>query len=107
MVALRFDVVIVPLDPSVGREMKKTRPCVVISPDQMNRRLDTLIVAPMTTRVRPYPYRVPCRFQGQQGQIALDQIKTIDKSRIHRRVGTIAPKVQAAVLDVLQRMFAP
>jgi mRNA interferase MazF len=107
MVVLRFDVVLVPLDPTVGSEMKKTRPCVVVSPDPTNRHLNTVIVAPMTTRQRTYPFRVPCRFQGRQGQIVLDQIRTIDKARIVKRIGTIAPKVQAAVLDTLRRMFAP
>jgi mRNA interferase MazF len=107
MVALRFDVVLATLDPTIGSEIRKTRPCLVVSPDQINRHLQTIIVAPMTTRGRSYPFRVPCRFQAKEGQIALDQVRTIDKSRVIRRLGTIAPKSQAGVLRVLRKMFAP
>ena len=106
MVALRFDVVLVQLDPTVGSEMQKTRPCLVISPDEMNRHLQTMIVAPMTTQSRAYSFRCACRFQGKDGQIALDQIRTIDRSRVIRRLGMINPKSQATVLKVLRRIFA-
>ncbi len=107
MVALRFDVLLITLDPAVGSEIQKTRPCVVISPDQTNRHLKTLIVAPLTTRIHPYPWRVACRFQGRRGQVALDQVRSIDRSRIVKRLGTIGTKTQAAILQSLQKMFAP
>ena len=107
MVAIRFDVLLVALDPTVGSEIRKTRPCLVISPDQINRHLQTILVAPMTTRGHAYPFRVRCRFQGKEGQIALDQIRAIDRSRIVRRLGTIAAKSQVSVLRVLRKMFAP
>jgi mRNA interferase MazF len=103
----RFDVVLVRLDPTIGSEIQKTRPCVVISPDQTNRHLQTLIVAPMTTRGQAYPWRVRCRFQGQQGRVALDQIRAVDRTRVVKRLGTIGAKTQVAILDALQRMFAP
>jgi mRNA interferase MazF len=107
MVALRFDVVLVALDPTVGSEMQKTRPYLVVSPDQINRHLATVIVAPMTSRARTYPFRVPCRFQGKSGQVALDQMRTVDKARIVRRLGAVGSSTQVSVLQVLQRMFAP
>lgn len=105
--SLRFDVVLVRLDPVVGSEIQKTRACLVISPDQTNRHLQTLIVAPMTTRGRPYPWRVRCRFQGRQGLVALDQMRAVDRSRVVKRIGTISAKTQVAILDALQKMFAP
>ena len=107
MVALRFDVVLVTLDPTVGSEIQKTRPCLVVSPDQINRHLATILVAPMTRRGRDYPFRVHCRFQGKDGQVALDQMRAIDRSRIVRRLGTIGVKTQSEVLRVLRKMFAP
>ena len=106
MVAKRFDVYLVNLDPTVGNEIKKTRPCVVISPDEMNRWIATVIVAPMTTKGRPYPTRVACRFQGKDGQIVLDQIRTVDKSRLVQRLGRISESTQADVLATLAEMFA-
>ena len=78
----RFEVHLVVLDPAVGKEIQKTRPCVVISPNEMNHRLGTAICAPMTTRLRKYPTRVTCEFQGKTGQIALDQLRAVDKSRL-------------------------
>jgi len=102
----RHDVVLVPLDPAVGAEIKKTRPCVVVSPDEVNRHLDTVIVAPMTTTVRGYPSRVAVKFSGKNGEVALDQIRAIDKSRIHRRVGALPPEAAKAVTAVLLQMFA-
>jgi mRNA interferase MazF len=107
MVVKRFDVFLVPLDPTVGVEIKKTRPCVVVSPDEMNRRLQTAIVAPMTSKGRPYPSRVACRFQGRAGEVVLDQIRTVDRSRLVKRLGRLDAKASAAVLDVLREMFAP
>ena len=102
----RFDVYLVNLDPTLGSEIRKTRPCLVVSPDEMNHAIRTLIVAPMTTRGRPYPSRVPCRFQGKEGQIVLDQLRTVDKTRLVRRLGTIPGPVQKEVLSLLAAMFA-
>ncbi len=106
MVVQRFDVYLVNLDPTVGSEIKKTRPCLVISPDEMNRWIRTVIVAPMTTKGRPYPTRVLCEFQGKQGQIVLDQIRTVDKSRLVRKLGQISESTQGEVFATLVEMFA-
>ncbi|MCE9545861.1 MAG: type II toxin-antitoxin system PemK/MazF family toxin [Planctomycetia bacterium] len=106
LVIRRFDVVLVVLDPTVGHEIKKTRPALVVSPDEMNAHLETLIIAPMTTTGRPYPTRIPCRFQGKVGQIALDQIRTIDRRRLLRRLGRVGPKTQRETLAALGEMFA-
>jgi mRNA interferase MazF len=106
MVVRRFDVYLVGLGPTVGSEIKKTRPCTVISPDEMNSYIATVIVAPMTTRGRPYPTRVGCRFGGKSGQVVLDQIRTVDKARLVRRLGRLSPSTQAEVLSALGEMFA-
>ncbi len=106
MVIGRFDVFLVALDPVRGSEIRKTRPCLVVSPDEMNRHIRTVIVAPMTTRGRPYPTRVSCAFQGKRGQIVLDQIRTVDKTRLVRRLGSVSAGVRQRVLDTLQEMFA-
>ncbi len=106
MVINRFDVYLVSLDPAKGSEIRKTRPCLIISPNEMNAHISTMIVAPMTTKGRSYPSRVPCTFQRKRGQIVLDQVRTVDKSRLQRRLGKIAPGTQKKVLDVLQEMFA-
>ena len=106
MVVQRFDVYLVNLDLTVGSEIKKTRPCLVISPDEMNRWIRTVIVAPMTTKGRPYPTRVLCEFQGKEGQIVLDQIRTVDKSRLVRKLGQISESTQSEVLATLGEMFA-
>ena len=103
----RFDVYLVALDPTLGSEIQKTRPCVIVSPDEMNRAIATLIVAPMTTRGRPYPTRVTCRFEDKDGQIVLDQLRTVDKRRLLKHLGKLAPSEQEEVLDVLAAMFAP
>lgn len=102
----RFDVYLINLDPTIGHEIKKTRPCVVISPDEMNRYISTVIVAPMTTKGRRYPTRVSIRFQGRQGQIVLDQIRTVDKKRLVKRLGRISKNAQKRVATILQEMFA-
>lgn len=102
----RFDVHLVTLDPTVGSEIQKTRPCLVISPDEMNHHINTVIVAPMTTKGRPYPSRVPCIFEGKEGQIVLDQLRAVDKTRLARRLGRIDEDTQEAVLAVLGEMFA-
>ena len=106
MVVSRFDVYIVVLDPTVGSEIQKTRPCLIISPDEMNRHIATVIVAPMTTKGRPYPTRVDCTFQGKEGQVVLDQIRTVDKSRLARKLGKISEETQIEVLSVLNEMFS-
>lgn len=107
MAVNRFEVYLVNLDPTVGSGIKKTRPSVVVSPDEMNHRIRTVIVAPLTTRGRSYPTRVPCRFQGKSGQVVLDQIRTVDNSRLVRKLGRLDKKAADRVLAVLQEMFAP
>jgi mRNA interferase MazF len=106
LVVKRFDVFLVNLDPTVGSEIQKTRPCVVISPDEMNRNIATVIIAPMTTKGRTYPTRVVCQFQGKNGQIVLDQIRTIDKTRLVKKLGQISQDEQRVVFDILAEMFA-
>ncbi len=107
MAVQRFEVYRVNLDPTQGKEIKKKRPCLIISPDEMNRFIATVIVAPMTTRGRDYPSRVSCRFQGKDGQIVLDQIRAVDKSRLIEKLGRIDKPAQTKVLAVLGEMFAP
>ena len=102
----RGEIWLVNLDPTIGSEIRKTRPCVIVSPDESNRNLATVIVAPMTTKGRDYPTRIACRFQGKQGQIVLDQLRTVDKVRLVKRLGRITPSVQGAVLARLVEMFA-
>lgn len=106
MVVNRFDVYLINLDPTVGSEIQKTRPCLIISPDEMNRHIRTVIVAPMTTAGKKYPTRVRCQFEKKKGQIVLDQIRTIDKKRLIKKLGTIDPEIQIEVISVLQRLFA-
>jgi len=106
MVAKRFEVYLVNLDPTIGSEIKKMRPCLVISPDEMNAHIATVIVAPMTTQGRSYPTRVSCKFQGKDGQVVLDQIRTVDKARLAKKLGTISATTQKAVLAILAEMFA-
>ena len=102
----RFEVWLVSLDPTVGSEIRKTRLCVVISPDEMNRHIRTVIVAPMTTAGKSYPTRVPVAFQGKRGSVVLDQIRTVDKRRLVKRLGTLDPKTGRRILDVLAELFA-
>jgi mRNA interferase MazF len=102
----RDEVCLVSLDPTQGSEIRKSRPCLVVSPNEMNVPLRTIIVAPMTTVERPYPTRVPITFQGKRGQVALDQIRTVDRQRLTRRLGTISAKTAQAVSCVLAEMFA-
>jgi len=106
VVAERFEIYLVSLDPTIGREIRKTRPCVVISPDEMNRHIETVIIAPMTTKGQPYPSRVPCTFQGKRGQIVLDRIRAVDRARLVKRVGKLTAQQSAAVRAVLAAMFA-
>jgi len=101
------DIWLAQLDPTVGSEIRKTRPCVVVSPDEMNAHLRTVIVAPMTTGSRPAAFRVPVTFQGKHGLIVLDQIRTLDRVRLVKRVGALRAQTLAATLQTLQSMFAP
>ncbi len=107
MVVKRFDVYLINLDPTIGSEIKKTRPCLIISPDEMNRFIKTVIVAPMTTKGTAYPTRVACKFQRRHGQVVLDQIRTVDKARLVRRLGRLDSLTQTKVLGILGEMFAP
>ncbi|MBN1418232.1 MAG: type II toxin-antitoxin system PemK/MazF family toxin [Planctomycetes bacterium] len=107
MAVNRFEVYLVNLDPTVGSEIKKTRPCLVVSPNEMNHHIRTVILAPMTTGGRPYPTRIPCRFQGTSGYVVLDQLRTVDGIRLVKRLGRISRKTAVRVLQVLQEMFAP
>ncbi len=101
----RFEVFLVNLDPTLGHEIKKTRPCLVISPDEMNHFISTIIIAPMTTKSRKYPTRVACKFKGKPGDIVLDQIRTVDKKRLVNKMGTIDLATQRKTIAVLQEMF--
>jgi mRNA interferase MazF len=107
VVVHRFEVYLVSLDPTVGSEIQKSRPCLIISPDEMNRHINTVIIAPMTTRGRDYPTRVSCTFQGRQGQIVLDQIRTVDKTRLMRKLGRIYPSnAKSRVSDSAEHVCA-
>ena len=100
------DVFLVTLNPTAGREIRKTRPCVVVSPDELNDHLSTFIVAPMTTGGYAYPFRISCRFQKKDGFIVLDQIRTVDRQRLVKRLGRLTPSTLSKALDVLQEMFS-
>jgi len=102
----RGDVYLISLDPAHGDEIQKTRPCVIMSPDELNAYLRTSIAAPLTTGSHPYPFRVPCRFQGRSGHIVLDQIRTVDRERLVRRLGRLSSPTLGRALAVLQEMFA-
>jgi mRNA interferase MazF len=101
----RGDVHLVRLDPTVGSEVRKTRPCLVISPDELNEHLRTVIVAPMTTGGHAYPWRIPCRFRNRSGFVAVDQLRTVDGERLVKRLGQLSAATTTAVLDTLQEMF--
>lgn len=102
----RYDVYLVDLDPTQGPEIRKTRPCVVISPDEMNRHIRTVIIAPMTSVVRHYPTRVDVSFQRKKGQVVLDQIRTVDKSRLVKQLGRLHEARGRGIAGTLQQMFA-
>ena len=106
MVANWFDVYLTNLDPAVGSEIQKTWPCLIVSPNEMNKHIRTVIVAPMTTAGKDYPTRVSCTFKKKKGQIVLDQIRTIDKKRLVKKLGTIDPETQLKVITILQRLFS-
>jgi mRNA interferase MazF len=103
----RFDVFLVNLDPTVGSEIRKSRPCVIVSPDEMNRYVRTVVVAPLTTAGHAYPSRVPSRFDGRDGRVVIDQLRTVDKVRLVRHLDVLDPDEAAAVLEVLREFFAP
>ena len=103
---LRFEVWLVNLDPTQGSEINKTRPCVVISPDELNRYLRTVIIAALTSKARNYPSRVDCQFQGKDGQVALDHLRSVDKSRLVRKLGGLASATAQAVCAKLLELFA-
>ena len=92
--------------PAQGVEIQKTRPCLVISPDEMNQHLQTVIVAPMTTVTRPYPTRMPVRFQGKRGQVAVDQLRAVDRQRLVRKLGTVSASTAQAISVTLLEMFS-
>jgi mRNA interferase MazF len=106
LVVSRFDIYLVSLDPTQGHEIRRTRPCVVISPDEMNHNIGTVIVVPMTTKGRDYPSRIPLTFRRKKGQLVLDQVRTVDKARLVRRLGKLDANSAAKTLAVLQEMFS-
>lgn len=103
----RGEIWLAALDPTVGSEIRKTRPCVVVSPPEMHDHLRTVIVAPMTSGSRPAPFRVALTFEGKSGLILLDQIRTLDQARLVKRLGALRPGTLATVLATLQEVFAP
>ncbi len=105
MIPRRGDVLLVSLDPTVGKEIQKARPCLVISPDELNEHLTTFLVAPMTTGGHAYPFRLTCRFQGRRGFVVLDQIRAVDRSRVVRRLGRLSTRTVTGSLAVLREMF--
>jgi mRNA interferase MazF len=107
MAVNRFEVYLVNLDPTLGSEIRKTRPCLIVSPNEINHNIRTVIVAPMTTKGQAYPTRVACRFKGKNGQVVLDQLGTVDRSRLIRKLGRLDRKTEAQILQILQEMFAP
>lgn len=105
MVVRQYDVFLVSLDPAVGHEIRKSRPCVVLSPDEMNDHIATVIIAPMTTKTHPYPTRVPLSFEGKDGWIILDQLRTVDKRRLAKKLGTVPPEIVREIKAVLGEML--
>jgi mRNA interferase MazF len=102
----RDEVWLVALDPAQGAEIQKTRPCLIISPDEMNQHLRTIVVAPMTTVARSYPTRVPVRFQGKNGQVAVDQLRAVDRQRLVKRLGRVTATTAQSVSETLLEMFS-
>src|SRR4030066_457859 len=103
----RGDIFLVSLYPARGGEIQKTRPCVIVSPDELNSYLRTFIVAPLTTGGHPYPFRIACRFEGRAGYVVIDQIRTVDRERLVRRLGKLSPSTLGRILAILQEMFTP
>lgn len=106
MVINRFEVWLVNLDPTIGREIKKTRPCLIISPNEANKYLDTVIASPMTTILRKYPTRIGCTFQKKKGQVAIDQLRTLDKKRLVKKLGILDTATCRKICNTLQEFFA-
>lgn len=106
MVVRRFEVYLVALDPTVGREIRKTRPAVVLSPDEMNNHIGTVIIAPLTTKGHPYPTRVPLHFEGRDGWVVLDQLRSVDKARLIKRLGQVPAPAARQTLAALATLFA-
>ena len=104
-VAERYGIYLADLNPTRGSEIRKTRPCLVVSPDELNHHLRTAIIAPMTTAGQPYPFRISCTFGGKRGRVVLDQLRTVDRERLRKRLGAISPSTLAAVLRTLGEMF--
>ena len=102
----RGDVWLISLAPSVGREIKKARPCLIVSPDELNAGLDTVLIAPMTTGSHPYPFRTSCRFQGKEGHVVLDQLRVADRKRLVKRLGALDRETLGRALGILREMFA-
>jgi mRNA interferase MazF len=102
----RGEVHLVRLDPTLGSEIQKTRPCVIVSPDELNAHLRTVIAAPLTTGGRAYPWRIRCRFQQRSGYVVLDQLRTVDRERLVKRLGALPGQTLTNVLSALQEMFA-
>lgn len=105
MVIQRFEVFLVNLEPTVGGELQKTRPCVIVSPDEINRAINTVIIAPLTTGSRNYPSRVACQFDGKTGHVLLDQIRVVSKQRLIKHLGTLDVETQEQVLSTLAEIF--
>ena len=105
MVIKQYEVYLINLDPTIGHEIQKTRPCLVLSPDEMNDNIRTVIIAPMTTKSHAYPTRIPVRFDKKSGWIVLDQIRTVDKARLVKRLGRISSREIAAVKDIIKQML--
>ena len=106
MVVLRFQIWLVNLDPTIGHEIKKIRPCLIVSPDEINKYLGTIIAAPFTTTIKHYPTRIDCRFKRKKGQIALDQIRTLDKERLIQKLGDLDEETSKKVCNVLVELFS-
>lgn len=102
----RFEIYLISLDPTKGSEIRKTRPCLVISPNEMNKHIKTVIIAPLTSTIKNYPTRITTTFQRKRGQIVLDQIRTIDKGRLIKKLGSIRTSTEEEVLTILQEMFS-
>lgn len=105
MVVKQYDILLINLDPTIGHEIKKVRPCVVISPDEMNKHIETVVIAPMTSRGHAYPTRVPVRFKGKDGWVVIDQIRTVDKRRLIKKLGRLDQETAEQVKAVIQEML--
>lgn len=105
MVVSQYDIFLISLDPTIGHEIKKSRPCVIISPDEMNKYISTVIIAPMTSKSHSYPTRVPIKFMGENGWIVLDQLRTVDKKRLIKKFGRLDQKTTDKIKSVIKEML--